>query len=144
MADNIYEELRKDHEAQRTLLTELTETSGDSNERQSLFDLLKKNLQDHAKFEERFFYAELMQEDMVMEKARHSVHEHHEIDEQIEKLESIEFSSPQWLVEAKNLQELVEHHLKEEEQETFQLSGKVLTDAQKKNLGQSYHKEMHT
>ena len=143
MSENIYEELRKDHEVQRTLLTELTETSGATADRKNLFSILKKNLSDHAKYEERYFYAELMKEDITMEKARHSVHEHHEIDEQIEKLEETDFSSPQWLIQAKNLKDLVEHHLEEEEQEIFQLSGKALSETQKQNLGKAYHQEMH-
>jgi len=60
----------------------------------------------------------------------------------IGKLEKTEYSSSAWLVEAKNLQHRVHHHLDEEENECFQLAGKVLTDEQKTALAADYQKEM--
>lgn len=139
---NIFEALRKDHDTQRDIVDKLVETSGDSEERDELFQAIKKELKSHAAAEERCFYIPLMKHDMTLEKSRHSVAEHHEIDEMIEKLEETDYSSPGWLVEAKNLQHRVHHHLEEEEQEVFQMGGKVLTDAQKSDLAGEYQTEM--
>jgi hypothetical protein len=135
---NIFEALRADHDKQRKLVDVLVETHGDSEERDRLFAELKTELKAHAVAEERCFYIPLMEDDFTQEKSRHSVAEHHEIDEMIEKLEETEYSSPGWLAEAKNLHHRVHHHLKEEEHEVFQMAGKVLSDAQKSTLAAEY------
>lgn len=139
---NIFEELRADHQKQRTLVDILTKTHGDSEGRQEIFDRLKHELQIHAAAEERNFYIPLMEDDLTQEKARHSVAEHHEIDELIEELETTDMSSPGWLASAKKLGELVTHHLDEEEQEVFQLAGKALSEKQKSALAKSYRQSM--
>ncbi|MGB1030406.1 MAG: hemerythrin domain-containing protein, partial [Pseudoalteromonas marina] len=81
---NIFEALRHDHDKQRELVDALIQTHGDTQQRHKLMDELKTELEDHAKFEERYFYNPLMFDDLTHEKARHSVAEHHEIDELIE------------------------------------------------------------
>ncbi|MGB3917735.1 MAG: hemerythrin domain-containing protein [Thiothrix litoralis] len=139
---NIFEALRADHDKQRELAAALIKTQGDSVERDKLFAELKTELKAHAAAEERCFYIPLMEDDFTQEKSRHSVAEHHEIDEMIEKLEETEYSSPGWLVEAKNLHHRVHHHLKEEEHEVFQMAGKVLTDTQKSSLATDYEQTM--
>jgi len=139
---NIFEALREDHDLQRQLVDQLIETKGDSKERDQLFQRVKVELKSHATAEERCFYVPLMAHDMTQEKSRHSIAEHHEMDEMIEKLEETDYSSPAWLVEAKNLQHRVHHHLDEEEQEVFQLGGRVLDDKQKDDLAVDYQQVM--
>lgn len=138
----IFDALRQDHETQRSLLRDLTDTTGDSAARQDLFSRAKKALQDHAAAEERCFYAPLMEHDLTQEKARHSIAEHQEIDELIGKLDRTKFSSPAWLDAARELHHLVTHHLDEEEHEVFQQAGRVLTETQKQDLGTDYRREM--
>ncbi|MFL3652133.1 MAG: hemerythrin domain-containing protein [Pseudoalteromonas sp.] len=140
---NIFEALRHDHDKQRKLVDALIQTHGDTTERHALMNELKTELEDHAKFEERFFYNPLMCDDLTQEKARHSVAEHHEIDELVEQLEDTKMSSSTWLKTAKKLNELVHHHLSEEEREVFQLAGKALTEDQKETLAKRYNKAMH-
>jgi len=86
----------------------------------------------------------LIEHDLTQEKARHSIAEHHEIDELIEQLEEMEFSNTAWLTIAKKLVEQVEHHLKEEEHEVFQLGGKVLKEKEKSSLATEYNNHMET
>lgn len=130
----IFEALREDHDRQRTLLDRLVETHGDSEGRRELFTTLKHELENHAAAEERHFYTPLLKSDLTQDKARHSIHEHEEIDEMVEALESLDRSSPAWLIKAKDLREMVQHHLDEEEQEVFQLAGRALSDKQKEAL----------
>ncbi len=139
---NIFEAIRRDHEVQRDLLDRLVETSGDTADRRRYYERLKHQLIMHEKAEEREFYTHLMEHDLTQDKARHSVSEHHEIDELLEKLDDTEMDVSSWLVYAKQLKELVEHHLDEEEQEVFQLAGKVLTEKQKTMLVKPYDKMM--
>jgi flagellar biosynthesis regulator FlaF len=138
----IFEALRKDHDTQRNLLQRLVSTSGDTEARDTIFKQLKHELDMHANAEERHFYKPLMSNDMMQEKARHGVAEHHEIDELLEALEKTDYTSSAWLKIAKDLKEKVEHHLEDEEHTFFQLAGKVFTEAQKKSLAERYQTYM--
>lgn len=134
----IFEALRKDHDTQRNLLERLVATSGDTASRDNIFKQLKKELDVHADGEERHFYKPLLGNDMMQEKARHGIAEHHEIDELLEQLEKTDYDSPAWLKIAKNLKDKVEHHLEDEELQFFQLAGKVFTEKQKTELAKDY------
>ncbi|WP_447529348.1 hemerythrin domain-containing protein [Vreelandella sp. TE19] len=138
----IFEALRKDHDLQRDLLARLVETHGDSSERDALYKQVRAELKFHANAEERSLYIPMMDIDLTQEKARHSVAEHHEIDELIELLDDTDYSATNWLTHAKQLQHLVTHHLDEEEQEVFQLAGRGLADNQKTSLAGEYQQEM--
>ncbi len=139
----VFEALRDDHEIQRTLADELVGTEGDSDARDAAFTRLRIEMAAHADAEERFFYIPLMEFDVTQDKARHSVAEHHELEELIEDLEAKDRSSAGWLTTAKDLREQLTHHLDEEEHEVFQMAGKALTEAAKTDLGASYRGEMN-
>lgn len=141
MSENIFEALRDDHETQRTLLDILVKTRGDSEGREELFEKLKMELDAHAVAEEKAFYSYLMGRDLTQPKARHSVAEHQEIDDCVEELENMDFSSPAWLPKMKRLRELVVHHLDEEEHEVFQMAGKALNESEKQELAGEYRDE---
>lgn len=140
----LFEDLRASHDKQRRLLDLLVKTHGDSEGRDDLFKRLRAELENHAAAEERALYIPMMEHDMTQEKARHSVAEHHEIDELLETLEATEYDSPGWLASAKKLQHLVTHHLDEEEQEVFQLAGRALGDSEKVSLAKTYRQEMES
>jgi hypothetical protein len=135
---NIFEELRKDHEIQRDLIARLVDTTGDSDERARVFELLAKELEAHAAAEERCFYVPLMESDLTQDKARHSVAEHKELDDYVETLEGYDRSAPAWLETARKLEHRLTHHLDEEEHEVFQVAGKVLSDTAKAELASEY------
>jgi hemerythrin superfamily protein len=92
--DTIFEALRTDHDTQRTLVDLLTRTKGASDGRAELFTRLKDQLQAHAAAEERYFYVPLIERDLTQDKARHSVAEHKELDDYIERLEGYDLSAP--------------------------------------------------
>ena len=79
-----------------------------------------------------------MNHDLTQEMARHSVHEHHEIDELIETLGETDMTAPKWLQTAEKLKEMLIHHLDEEEQEVFQQAGKALQQEEKEKLAQQF------
>jgi len=139
---NIFESIRKDHDTQRELLDQLVQTTGDTKKRDTIFKKLKKELEVHADAEERHFYKPFLSDDMMQDKARHGIAEHHEIDELIEKLEDTDYDSSAWLKYAKDLKEKVEHHLEDEEHSFFQLAGKVFNQTQKEDLAKKYRSYM--
>lgn len=107
---NIFEALRESHEQQRNLANQLITTSGSSDERKELFDLLKNELYAHSVAEDRYLYIPLMFDDVGLDITRHALAEHHEMDELVEKLEETDMSNPSWLATAKQLSEKVHHH----------------------------------
>lgn len=139
--ETIFDALRADHDLQRDLVKNLVKTSGDSDERTQLFESLKSELTAHAAAEEKFFYRPLMEHDLTLEKARHSVAEHKELDDLLESLGKTDMSSSGWLIEAKKLKERLTHHLDEEEHEVFQMAGKALNELQKTACATAYDKE---
>ena len=140
---NIFEEIKEDHKTQRSLINTLLRTEGESNDRKSVWEKLKVELMAHEKAEERTFYNPMIEHDKSQEHARHSIAEHHDIDEMIEKIDDTDMSSSAWLTHFKSLRELVLHHLDEEEQEIFTVAGRVFSENQKEQFGSEYRDHMN-
>lgn len=138
---NIFEALRLSHDTQRALAARILATEGASPERTELYRQFKHELAAHAAAEERCFYAPLIAFDSTMAQARHGMAEHHEMDELVDELNGIEMSSPGWVAQFRKLRDKVFHHLDDEEHGIFQLSGKVLGDAEKTRLARDYEEE---
>ena len=138
---NIFEALRLSHETQRALAAQILETQGDTPQRNHLYSELKHELAAHAAAEERCFYLPLIEHDSSMGQARHGMAEHHEMDELVEELNQMAYSSPGWLAHFRKLHHKVFHHLNDEESAIFQLAGKMLTEGQKKSLARDYEEE---
>ncbi len=141
-SDTIFEALRGDHETQRTLIDILVKTEGDSEGRREIFAKVRRELTGHAAAEERYFYVPLMESDTTQEQARHSIAEHKELDDYLERLAGYDLSSSQWLQTARELREQLLHHLDEEETEIFPVAGKVLSDSDKTTLARQYYTDM--
>lgn len=132
---DIYERLKRDHDAQRDLCAKIEETSGDSEERRALWRKLRVELEAHAAAEEQTFYAELMEQPDGSDKARHSVAEHKELADYVEQLEEKEMSSSGWLATFKDLSERTIHHVDEEEEEVFPLAQDLIANPRAEELG---------
>lgn len=131
---DIYERLTQDHEKQRDLADRILQTSGDSEERRRLWEEFKAEATSHAAAEEQTFYATLIEIPEGQEKARHSVHEHEQADDQIKEIDELERDSGGWLQKFKSLHKDLEHHMNEEEQEVFQKARKLLSDSTAEHL----------
>jgi len=141
MAENIYDVLRDEHQTQRTLIDLIEKTHGDSKGRRELFERLKVEALSHAAVEERVFYSTLIADEQTRSKAGHSVEEHNEAEEIFEELAEMDMSSTGWLNRFHTLAHELRHHMDEEEQEVFQLAGKVLTKKQERQMAQQFRKE---
>ena len=142
MSMTLFEALRDDHALQRGLMRQLGGTRGNSPRRALLWAQLKDELAAHAKAEERHLYVPLIEHDLTQDKARHSIAEHHELDELVAALDDTDMASPVWLTRARHLFGRVEHHLTEEERQVFPLAGKVLDDGDKRRFAEEYLQAM--
>src|SRR5690554_944166 len=143
MTETIYDLLRESHEVQRSLLRKLLRSKAGSQERISQFTDLRVELGAHEAAEERFLYVPMLMDDRGLDSSRHALHEHHQIDELIEDVQSLHPAGDAWLDKARELSKKVHHHLREEERKFFLVSGKILSDAAKVSLARQYRKD-HT
>lgn len=141
MPETIYDALRESHEIQRSLLRKLVRSKAGTRERIDLLTQSRIELEAHEAAEERYLYTPILMDDMGLNSARHALHEHHQIDELVEDLQKLDPAGDAWIDTARKLSEKVHHHLREEEKKFFQVSGKILSAAQKTKLATQYRKD---
>ncbi|AXK42393.1 hemerythrin domain-containing protein [Erythrobacter aureus] len=118
-ATEIFARLKKDHDKHRELLDKLLETSGDSEQRKALFEELTKELKSHAAAEEQALYSTMLRKPPTTGETRHSVAEHHEIEEALNDLAATDMSEGGWLTKFKSFDHRYRHHIDEEEDDHF-------------------------
>lgn len=142
MSRTIYDALGDSHDKQRLLCLRLTRTrAANAQGRSDALTELRIELAAHAAAEERFLYAPILMDDRGLQSARHALAEHHDIDELVEALQALDPAGAAWGSTAKALAHKVRHHLMEEESKFFQISGKILTNAQKITLAGKYERD---
>lgn len=125
---DIFDRLKQDHDLHRELLDKLMATSGDSEERETLFVRLTKELKAHAAAEEQALYSTMMRKPPTTHDTRHSVAEHHEIEEALNDLAATDMATGGWLTKFKTFDHDYRHHIDEEEDEHFPEFAEYLTD----------------
>jgi Hemerythrin HHE cation binding domain len=133
----LYDALRESHERQRSLCKRLLRAKAQGNERRDLFKELRLELEAHAAAEERYLYVAMLMRDDGLHSSRHALAEHHDIEELLDELRVVTRAGRSWMATARKLSKKVHHHLKEEK-EFFQVSGKILSARQKRELGAQY------
>lgn len=128
-AGEIFARLKEDHDRHRDLLDRLLETSGASEERETLFVQLTKELKAHAAAEEQALYSTMLRKPPTTSDTRHSVAEHHEIEEALNDLAATDMSEGGWLTKFKTFDHDYRHHIDEEEEEHFPEFEKYLDEA---------------
>ncbi|TIX52025.1 hemerythrin domain-containing protein [Alteraurantiacibacter aquimixticola] len=116
---DIFARLKEDHDSHRALLDKLEETHGESQERKELFERFTLEAKSHAAAEEQALYSTMMRKPPTTDETRHSVAEHHEIEEMLNDLAATDMSSGAWLTKFKQLKHDYLHHIDEEEEDHF-------------------------
>jgi len=130
----IFERLERDHDKHRELLGRLLESSGDTTERHELFTELTKELKGHAAAEEQALYSTMMRKPQTTGETRHSVAEHHEIDQALNDLAATDMASGAWLTKFKEFDHRYRHHIDEEEEDHFPDFAKYLDEADMEHM----------
>jgi hemerythrin-like domain-containing protein len=125
---DIYQKLKREHDDHRELMRRIADTTGESDERKRLFDLLVEDVESHAAAEEQTLYSELIEATKGQPQTRHSVSEHKKSSDALNELKDTDRSSPAWLATFKTFRDDLEHHMREEEQEVFELSEALIDD----------------
>jgi iron-sulfur cluster repair protein YtfE (RIC family) len=118
---NALELLKADHRVVENLFKQAE--SADESKRPEIFAEIKKELDVHSHIEETIFYPKLKDEgekelvDIVLE----GIEEHRQVKMFLKELDELSGDSEKFEPKLKVLQEDVEHHVKEEEDEMFPL-----------------------
>lgn len=131
---DIFARLREDHEKHRDLLARLAASQGDSEERRALFEEFTLEVKGHAAAEEQALYSTMMRKPPATDEVRHSVAEHHEIEELLNDMAATEMSSSEWTEKFGQLDHDYRHHIDEEEDEHFKDFEKLLTEQDREHM----------
>lgn len=118
-SEDIFARLKEDHDRHRALLGRLLATGQAGEEQAALFEMLTKELKGHAAAEEQALYSTMLRKPATTSETRHSVAEHHEIEEALNDLAATDMASGEWLAKFKALDQRYRHHIEEEEREHF-------------------------
>lgn len=134
MAEDIFARLKQDHDKHRALLDKLAQTSGNSDERRELFEEFTLEVKGHASAEEQALYSTMLRKPESTDETRHSVAEHHELEELLNDLAATDISSSAWMDKFKTLDHDYRHHIEEEEDEHFPDFEKLLTAEDRQHM----------
>ena len=135
---SIYDAIKADHDTHRTLLDKIAATTGDSKDRREAWDDFYHDVKSHAAAEEETFYSKLISKTWGQDAARHSVHEHQQLDDIMEELNETDMASPGWLTRFKTLKHDYEHHMEEEEKDVFERAKKVIDEGEIDGYGERF------
>ena len=125
----------------RDLLTQLVNTTEQAaKKRPELLAKIEKELHVHTQIEEEIFYPAFMKaaKNKEDEKLYHEAREEHRAveDRVMPDLKKSDPGSTEFSGRAKVLQELVEHHASEEEEEMFEHARKLISEKELEQLGE--------
>jgi hemerythrin-like domain-containing protein len=140
IADGILQDLHNDHSEVDTLLGRIMD-SEDGAERARLFSEMTNKLLPHLEAEQEILYLPL--ENGKEEESRKFGHEgaseHRMVEQQVDKMTGMHDTlSDQWTAELKVLQDLIEHHVGEEESTGFSCAREEFDKAQLEAMSREF------
>lgn len=137
--DDIIKLIMEDHKPLKKLLRVLKNTKLDIEERRNAFDEFAPLLTSHSKPEEQSLYVFLKENVDLREEGFESEVEHTLADAIVEELRRMD-DDDRWSAQAKILSDLVERHIKKEEDEVLPLFKRKSEVEDRVQLGQSFQR----
>ena len=134
-----FELLKADHRKVEELFEELESASGKT--KISVFNQIKTELELHTQLEEKIFYPALEKPSETHDLTLEAYEEHDVVKKLLKELSRAKTPNEEWEAKAKVLQENVEHHVEEEENELFPKADKALSDEEYETLGERMEAE---
>lgn len=136
---DIYKEIKADHEKARDLMGRIMDTSNEATkEREELFEQFKLDMWSHNKIEEALFYQPLREARETRGEAIEALSEHHVASSMIEELDTMPKGGEAWIGKFSALKDMIEHHMREEENEVFPDARKVIREERAEELGDKF------
>jgi iron-sulfur cluster repair protein YtfE (RIC family) len=131
--------LKSDHQKVSELFAQAEASQSEGN-RGQIFEKIKTELETHTHIEETVFYPRLEQEEDLKDMVAEAYEEHSEVKNLLREIEALSGDSSEFDAKLKELQENVEHHVEEEEEEMFPVVEQNFDASALKELG----KQMET
>jgi hemerythrin superfamily protein len=139
MAMNIYQLLKDDHDHMKDLFKQIKRKKAQNTDQ--IFNEIQKELTIHMEGEEKLFYPLLEKEEPTHEKALEAWEEHHVAKTVLQEMLKMSKDDEHWHAKLSVLEELVEHHIEEEEGELFRKAKKVVAKEQAEEIGMRYEQQ---
>jgi hypothetical protein len=130
----IFGRLVEDHDRHRALFSMVEASEATSPDRAKLFRELVHEIKGHAAAEEQALWSTVLRHPESTDAGRHAVAEHKKIDDMFADLAARNMKLRGWLKRFAEAKKLYLHHIREEEQEQFVESQKVLTLADQRYM----------
>ncbi|HWF90276.1 MAG TPA: hemerythrin domain-containing protein [Pyrinomonadaceae bacterium] len=131
--------LKADHRKVEDLFAQLESARGQSKMR--LFQQIQTELELHTHIEETIFYPALEKPKQTHDLTMEAYEEHDVVKKLLEEMSKAKSPTEEWDAKAKVLQENVEHHVEEEENELFPKAEAALGDEEIETLGEQLEAE---
>jgi len=131
--------LKADHRKVEDLFSQLESASGHAKMR--VFEQIKTELELHTHIEETIFYPALEEPKQTHELTLEAYEEHDVVKKLLQELSRAKSPTEEWEAQAKVLQENVEHHVEEEENELFKKAKSALSQDEIETLGEQMESE---
>ena len=128
-----FELLKADHRKVEQLFTQLESASG--KRKLEVFGQIKTELELHTHIEEKVFYPALEEPEETHDLTLEAYEEHAVVKDLLKQLGRARTADDEWKAQAKVLQENVEHHVEEEENELFPKAESALDEEELEELG---------
>ena len=131
---NALDLLTEDHQKVRQLFQKVQQIR-DNDEKKELFDQIDTELAVHAEIEETVFYPALEEHDQLKDMVREAREEHEQVEQLLLEIEDLATEDTDFTSQMAELEETVEHHVAEEEQEMFPKVREIFDQAALEQLG---------
>jgi hemerythrin-like domain-containing protein len=132
--------LKEDHRKVEELFSQLESASGGA-AKMRVFEQIKTELELHTHIEETIFYPALEEPKQTHDLTLEAYEEHDVVKKLLQELSRAKSPNEEWEAKAKVLQENVEHHVEEEENELFPKASKALGAEEIETLGEQMESE---
>lgn len=126
--------LKEDHRKVEGLFEQLESSRGAAKLR--VFEQIKMELDLHTHIEEKIFYPALEKPRATHELTLEAYEEHDVVKKLLREMSKAKSATEEWEAQAKVLQENVEHHVEEEENELFPKAQSALSEEEIEELGE--------
>lgn len=139
---SIYDRLHEDHERAKETIDRIKDTTEDAREvRGSLFAQLKNDLQVHTQFENQVFYPAVAENPQAKDLVEDGIDEHEDAEALLEELDEGDKGSLDWIDRLEQLEDVLLHHIEDEENEIFKFARETISAAQAKEMAEQYERQ---
>jgi hemerythrin superfamily protein len=130
--------LKKDHDKVKGLFKQITRKKEQPD---SIFPQIQQELEMHFRGEEVLLYPFLQQKPETHDMTMESIEEHNVTKKELSELGSLKTDDEWFSPKMKVLQELVNHHIEEEETQLFKKAKKVMSKQQAEEMAARFEQE---